>query len=58
MATSGKGTGIVGYNVQLAVDAEHHMIVAHDVTNVGSDRAQLSAMGRKARGSGARKSRC
>ena len=30
MATSGKGTGIVGYNVQIAVDAEHHLIVAHD----------------------------
>src|SRR6202051_788797 len=49
MATSGKGTGIVGYNMQLAVDAEHHLIVAHDVTNVGSDRAQLTAMSRKAR---------
>jgi transposase len=49
MATSGKGTGIVGYNMQIAVDAEHHLIVAHDVTNVGSDRAQLTAMSRKAR---------
>ena len=49
MATSGKGTGNVGYNVQIAVDAEHHLIVAHEVTNVGSDRAQLTAMGRKAR---------
>src|SRR6476659_6596645 len=49
MATSGKGSGIVGYNVQIAVDAEHHLIVAHDVTNVGSDRAQLTAMSRKAR---------
>ena len=47
MATSGKGTGIVGYNVQTAVDAEHHLIVAHDVTNVGSDRAKLTAMSRK-----------
>jgi transposase len=49
MATSGKGTGMVGYNVQMAVDAEHHLIVAHEVTNVGSDRGQLTSMGRKAR---------
>ena len=43
MATSGRGTGIVGYNVQTAVDAKHHMIVAHEVTNVGHDRDQLAA---------------
>jgi transposase len=49
MATSGKGTGIVGYNVQLAVEAEHHLIVAHEVTNVGSDRAQLVSISRQAR---------
>ena len=48
MATSGKGTGIVGYNVQIAVDAEHHLIVAHEVTNIGSDRSQLAPMGRRA----------
>jgi transposase len=44
MATSGKGTGTVGYNVQTAVDAKHHLIVAHEVTNVGHDRGQLSNM--------------
>jgi len=31
MATSGRGTGIVGYNVQAVVDAKHHLIVVHDV---------------------------
>ena len=45
MTSRGKGTGIVGYNVQVAVDAEHHLIVAHAVTNVGSDREQLAPMG-------------
>jgi len=49
MATSGRGTGIVGYNVQTAVDTEHHMIVAHEVTNVGHDRSQLTAMSKLAR---------
>jgi transposase len=48
LATSGRGTGIVGYNVQTAVDAEHHLIVAHEVINVGHDRAQLEPMARKA----------
>jgi transposase len=49
MATSGRGSGIVGYNVQCAVDMEHHLIVAHEVTNVGHDREQLSGMAGKAK---------
>ena len=49
MATSGKGSGIVGYNVQTAVDAKHHLIVAHEVTNEGHDRRQLAPMAAAAR---------
>ena len=48
MATSGRGTGVVGYNVQIAVDAEHHLIVAHEVINQGYDRSQLAPMALKA----------
>jgi transposase len=44
-----RGTGIVGYNVQTAVDAKHHLIVAHEVTNVGIDRDQMSSMAKQAR---------
>ncbi len=47
MATSGRGSGVVGYNVQASVDTTHHLIVTHDVTNSGSDRSQLARMGKK-----------
>ena len=49
MATSGRGSGVVGYNVQVAVDTEHHLIVTHEVTNSGSDRAQLANMAKQAK---------
>ena len=47
MATSGRGSGVVGYNVQVAVDTKHHLIITHEVTNVGNDRAQLARMARE-----------
>jgi len=40
MAMSGRGSGVVGYNVQVAVDTQYHLIVAHEVTNTGSDRSR------------------
>jgi hypothetical protein len=49
MISQAKGTGVVGYNVQTAVDAKHHLIVAHEVTNIGSDRSQLTKMAVAAR---------
>jgi len=49
IATSGKGTAMVGYNVQTAVDLKNHLIVAHEVTNLGHDRTQLASMAMKAR---------
>jgi transposase len=49
MATSGRGSGVVGYNVQVAVDTDHHLIIAHEVTNTGSDRAQLANIASRAK---------
>jgi len=49
MATSGRGTGMVGYNVQTAVDTRHHLIVAHEVTNRGHDRTQRHNMANQAK---------
>jgi transposase len=49
MATSGRGSGVVGYNVQVAVDTEHHLIITHEVTNDGTDRSQLSPVAKLAK---------
>ncbi|TNF04753.1 MAG: DDE transposase [Sphingomonadales bacterium] len=49
MASAGRGTSIVGYNLQTAVDAEHHLIVAHELLNTGYDRGQLSPIAAKAK---------
>ena len=49
MATSGRGSGVVGYNVQAAVDTTHHLIVAHEVTNVGTDKSQLANVASQAK---------
>jgi transposase len=49
MATSGRGSGVVGYNVQVAVDTDHHLIIAHEVTSTGSDRAQLANIASRAK---------
>jgi len=49
MATSGRGSGVVSYNVQVAVDTDHHLIIAHEVTNTGSDRAQLANIASRAK---------
>jgi transposase len=49
MATSGRGSGVVGYNVQVAVETGHHLIITHEVTNEGSDRSQLSPVAKEAK---------
>jgi hypothetical protein len=58
MATSGRGSGMVGYNVQAAVDTTSHLIVAHEVTNVGTDKSQLANMAWGARRNPIRLGRC
>jgi hypothetical protein len=49
MATSGRGSGVVGYNVQVAVETDHHLIITHEVTTSGSDRSQLARVGKAAK---------
>src|SRR5258707_15045665 len=49
MATSGPGSGMVGYNVQAAVDTANHLIVAHEVTNVGTDKSHLANIANQAK---------
>src|ERR1041385_4351434 len=49
MATSGRGSGVVGYNVQVAVETKHHLIITHEVTNIGTDRSQLSHVAKEAK---------
>ena len=49
MAKSGPGSGMVAYNVQSAVDTTNHLIVAHEVTNVGTDRSQLATIAQAAK---------
>jgi hypothetical protein len=49
MATSGRGSGVVGYNVQIAVEANHHLIIMHEVTSDGTDRSQLSHVANETR---------
>jgi transposase len=49
MTSAGRGTNIVGYNLQAAVDAEHHLIVAHELLNIGNDCGQLSSIAAKAK---------
>src|SRR5206468_11256913 len=48
-ATSGSGSGMVGYNVQAVIDTTNHLIVAHEVTNAGTDKSQLANMANQAK---------
>jgi hypothetical protein len=44
-----KGTGMVGYNVPMVADAKHHLVIAHEVTNVGHNKCYLANMTRQAK---------
>ena len=44
-----RGVGIVGYNVQTAVDVKNHIIITHEVSNAGSDRSQLAKIAQQAK---------
>jgi transposase len=48
MASAGTGTGVVGYNLQAAVDTDSHIVVAHEIINLSHDRTSLANMGRQA----------
>ena len=59
MATSGRGSGVVGYNVQVAVETKHHLIITHEVTNVGIRPSAALAHGQGGEGDvGGREARC
>ena len=49
MTSQSHSTYVVGYNVQSVVDTKHHLVVAHEVTNIGIDKGQLSSMVKQAR---------
>jgi transposase len=49
MTSKSHSAYIVDYNVQSAVDTKHHLIVTHEVTNVGIDNGHLSEMAEQAR---------
>lgn len=48
MATGSDHRGVVGYNVQAAVDTKSHIVVANEVTNRGHDRSHLLEMAKAA----------